>query len=55
MDLLQELRFAGGWVSDDTDVDIASEMNAFSRFFMYSSHQLEQDTLLDNFMACPDP
>lgn len=51
-DLLQELRFTCRWVTDDTHIDITSKVDALLSLFVYSAHQLQQDTLFDNLVAC---
>jgi hypothetical protein len=40
-DLLQELRFTGGRITDNTDVDIASKVDTLLGLFMYTAHQLQ--------------
>jgi len=40
-DSLQELRFTRRWVTDDTDIDIASEVDTFLGLFMNTAHQLQ--------------
>ena len=40
-DLLQELRFTRGRITDNTDIDITSEMDTFLSLFMYTAHQLQ--------------
>ena len=51
-DLLQELRFTGGWITNNTDVKVTSKVNTFLCLFMHTTHQLEQDTLFDDLVSC---
>lgn len=51
VDVLQELGLGGSWVSDDADVDVASDLHAIGSSLLYPSEELEEDTLLDVQMA----
>lgn len=53
-DSLEELRFARTRISDDADVEITSKMHSFRSFLVNTSHQLKQNTLLDDIMTCGD-
>jgi hypothetical protein len=45
--VLQELTLGCAWISNDADVDITSELDAFNCLFMDTSKELEENTLLD--------
>lgn len=49
--VFKELTLSSGGVTNHTDVDIASELDAFGGVFLDTTEQLEQDTLLDIVMA----
>lgn len=40
-ELLQELRFTGRRITDNTDVDVASKVDTFLSLFMNTAHQLQ--------------
>lgn len=49
--MLEELRFASTWITNDTNVDIAAEVHALGSLFMDTAHELEQQALLDDLMS----
>jgi hypothetical protein len=45
--ILQELTLSSARISNDTDVDISSELDTFHGLLMNSAKKLEEDTFLD--------
>ena len=50
-DLLEELGFACGRVTDDTDVNISTKVDTIRGDLVDSSHHLEQQALLDSVVT----
>ena len=46
-DVLEELRFCGGWVSHDADIDVASELDLVRCDLLDPAEELQKDALLD--------
>ena len=49
--ILQELGFGCGRVTDDTDVDVATKVHTFGGDLVYTTHKLEEKTLLNDLMT----
>jgi hypothetical protein len=48
---LEELRLAHGRITNDANVDVTSQVDAFPSLLVHTTHELEQDALLDDLMA----
>ena len=51
VDVLEELRLADRRVTDDTDVEVATQVHAFRRLLVHATHELQQYALLDNLVT----
>lgn len=49
--LLQELRFARRRITNDTNVDITTQMYSLGRLLVHTAHELQKDSLLHDFVS----
>lgn len=46
-DVLEKLGLGGSWVTNNADVDVASELDFVNSIFLYSAEQLQEDAFFD--------